>query len=113
MKRNHGRYKNTLSKVKNQSILNFYAADNNTVVMSARKRAELTLRDKVRLIKASSGKSHRHLAVETDDDDDTSDSMSVIKKYSFHETMAVVSVRKDFAADRCLDDILCSILRIN
>ena len=30
--------------------------------MSARKRAELTLRDKVRLIKASAGKSYRQLA---------------------------------------------------
>ena len=47
--------------------------------MSARKHTELTPRDKVRLIKASSGKSHRQLAVETDDND-TSDSMSVIKK---------------------------------
>ena len=73
--------------------------------MCARKRTELTLRDKVRLIKASS---HRQLAVETDDDDDTSDSLSVIKKYSFHETMAAVSVLKDFKADRCLDDILHS-----
>ena len=51
--------------------------------MSARKRRELTLKDKVRLIKASSGKSHRQLAVDTDDDDDTSDSMSVIKNTHF------------------------------
>ena len=34
----------------------------------------------MRLIEASSDKSHRQLAVETDDDDDTGDSMSVIKK---------------------------------
>ena len=47
--------------------------------MSARKRTELTLRKKVRLIKASAGKSHRQL--KTDDDDDTSDILSVIKKY--------------------------------
>ena len=53
-------------------------------------------------------KSHRQLAVESDDDDDTSDSLSVIKKYSFHETTAAVSVLKDFTADRCLDDILHS-----
>ena len=39
--------------------------------MSARKRTELTLRDK-----ASAGKSHRQLGVESDDDD-TSDSLSV------------------------------------
>ena len=80
--------------------------------MSARKRTELTLRGEVRLIKASSGKSHRQLAVETDDDDDTSDSMSVIKKYSFHDTMAAVSVLKDFTADRCIDDILHSMFNI-
>ena len=68
----------------------------------------------MRLIKASAGESHRQLAVESDDD--TSDSLSVIKKYSFHENMAAISVLKDFREDRCLDDILhalCSILRIN
>ena len=73
--------------------------------MSARKHTYLTLRDKVRLIKA----------VESDDDD-TSDSLSVIKKYSFRETMITVSVFKNFTADRGLDDILhsiCSILWIN
>ena len=112
MKRSHGRYKNTLLKVKNHSIINFYAAHNNTLIMSARKRTELTLRDKVRLIKANSGKSHRQLAVKTDDDDDTSDSLSVIKKYSFHETMAAVSVLKDFTTDRYLNDILHSIFNI-
>ena len=82
MKRAHGRYKDTLFKVKSHSSINFYAAHNNTLFMSAHKPTELTLRDKVRLIKASSGKSYRQLAVETDDDDDTSNSMSVIKKYS-------------------------------
>ena len=116
IKRAHGRYKNMLYKVKNHSIINFYAAHNNTLIMCARKRTELTIRDKVGLIKASSGKSHRQLAVETDenDDDDTNDSrpMSVIKKYSFHETMAAVSVHKDFTADRCLDDILHSMFNI-
>ena len=45
-------------------------------------------------------------------DGDTSDSMSVIKKYPFHETMAAVSVLKDFTADRCLDDILHSMFNI-
>ena len=65
----------------------------------------------MRLIKASVCKSHRQLAVKSDDDD-TSDSMSVIKKYSFHETMAAVSVLKDFTADRCLDDILDSMFDI-
>ena len=83
--------------------------------MPARTRTELTLRDKVRLIKASAGKSHRQLAVETDDDD-TSDSLSMIKKCSFHENLAAVSVLKDFTGDSFLDDILqvlCSILRIN
>ena len=44
--------------------------------MSARTR--FILRDKVGLIKASAGKSYRQLAVESDDDD-TSDSLSVIK----------------------------------
>ena len=76
------------------------------------KRTELTLSDKVRLIKTSSGKFHRQLDVETDDDDDTSDSMSVIKKYSFHETMAALSVLKELRADRCLDDILHSMFNI-
>ena len=70
-------YKNTLFKVKNHSIINFYAAHNNTLIMSVRKRTELNLSDKVRLIKAGSGKFHHQVAVETDDDDDTSDSMSV------------------------------------
>ena len=79
--------------------------------MSARKHTEFTIRDKVRLIKASSGKSHRQLAVESDDDD-TSDSMSVIKKYSFHETMAAVSVLREFTADRNLDDVRHSIFNI-
>ena len=45
-------------------------------------------------------------------DDDTSDSMSVIKKYSFHEIMAAVSVLKDFTADRCLYAILHSMFNI-
>ena len=81
-------------------------------MMYARKRTELSLQDKVRLIKTSASKSHCQLAVASDDDD-TGDSLSVIKKYSFHETMAAVSVLKDFTADRCLDDILRSILRIN
>ena len=112
MKRAHRRYKNTLFKVKNHSIINYYAAHNNTSTMYACKRTELTLRDKVRLSKASSGKSHRQLAVETDNDDNTSDNMSVIEKYSFHETMAVVSVLKNFTADRCLDDILHSMFNI-
>ena len=72
--------------------------------MSAGKHTELTIRDKVR---------HCQLAVETDDDD-TSDSLSVnkIKKYPFHETMAALSVLKDFTADRCLDDILHSMFNI-
>ena len=92
--------------MRNYSIINCYAAPNNTLIMSARKRTELTLRDKVRLIKASSGKSHRQLALESNDND-TSDSLSVIKKYTFHETMAAVSVIKDCTKDRCLlDDIL-------
>ena len=73
MKRAHGRYKNTHFKVKNPSIINLFAAHNNTLIMSARKRTELTLRDKVRLSKASFGKSHCQLAVETDNDDDTSE----------------------------------------
>ena len=38
--------------------------------------------------------------------------MSVIKKYSFHQTMPAVSVLKDFTAVRCLDDILHSIFNI-
>ena len=62
------------------------------------------------LIKAIAGKSHRQLAVESDDD--TSDSPSVIKKYSFHETMAAVSVLKYCTADHCLDDILHSMFNI-
>ena len=43
------------------------------------------IKDKVRLIKAISGKSHRQLALESDDedDDDTSDSMSVINNTPF------------------------------
>ena len=101
--------------MRNHSIINFYVAHNNILIMSARKRTELTLRDKVRLIKTSAGKSHRQLDVESGDDD-TCDSLSMIKKYSFHENMAAVSVLKDITADRCLDDILhvlCSILRIN
>ena len=64
----------------------------------------------MRLIKTSAGKSHRQLAVESDDD--TSDSLSVIKKYSFHETMAAVSVLKYCTADRCLDDTLHSMFII-
>ena len=84
---------------------------NKTLIMSVRKRGELTLRDKVRLIKASAGKSHRQLAVESADDD-TSDSLSVNKKYSVHETMASVSVLKDYTADRCPDDILHSMFNI-
>ena len=47
----------------------------------------------------SASKSHCQLAVEYDDDA-TSDSLSVIKKYSFHQTTAAVSVLKDFIADR-------------
>ena len=77
--------------------------------MSARKRTQLTIRDKVRLIKASAGKFHRQLAVESDD---TSDSLSVIKKYLFHETMEAASVLKDIAAECCLDDILHSMFNI-
>ena len=52
IKRAQGPYKNTLFKVKNHSIINLYAAHtcNNTLIMSARKRTEHTLRDKVRLI---------------------------------------------------------------
>ena len=65
------------------------------------RKVRVYLRDKVRFIKASAGKSHCQLAVESDDDDDTSGSMSVLKKYSFHENMAAVSVLKDFTADRC------------
>ena len=42
----------------------------------------------------------------------TSDSLSVIKKYSFHETMAAVSVLKDFTANRGLDGILHSMFNI-
>ena len=45
-------------------------------------------------------------------DDDTSDSLSVIKKYLLHETMAAVSVLKDFTTDRGLDDILHSMFNI-
>ena len=41
-----------------------------------------------------------------------SESLSVIKKYSFHETMAVVSVLKDFTANHGLDDILHSMFNI-
>ena len=48
-----GRYKNTFFKMRNHLIINFYAAHNNTLIMSARKRTELPLRDEVRLIKAS------------------------------------------------------------
>ena len=66
----------------------------------------------MRLIKASAAKSHRQLAVESDDDD-TSDSVSVVKKYSFHETMAAFFVLKDFSADRGLKNFLRLILRIN
>ena len=56
MKRAHGRYKNTLLKVKNHSINNFYAAHNNTLIISARKCTELTLGDNIR-DKGSAGKS--------------------------------------------------------
>ena len=38
--------------------------------------------------------------------------MSVIKKYSFHDTMDAVSVLEDFTADRCIDDILHSMFNI-
>ena len=38
--------------------------------------------------------------------------MSVIKKYSFHQTMPAVSVLKDFTDVRCLDDILHSMFNI-
>ena len=57
----------------------------------------------MRLIKASAGKSHRQ---------QLSDSLSVIKKYSFHETMAAVSVFKNFIANRGLDGILHSMFNI-
>ena len=43
--------------------------------MSERKHIELTLRDKVRFINAPAGKSHRQLAVDNDNDNDTSDSL--------------------------------------
>ena len=65
----------------------------------------------MRFIKASAGRSHRQLAVESDNDD-TSASMSVTKKYPFRETMAAVYVLKDFTADRGLDDILHSMFNI-
>ena len=65
----------------------------------------------MRLIKAGADNYHRQPAAESTDDD-TSYSLSVIKKYSFHETMAAVSVIKDFTADCCLDDILHSMLNI-
>ena len=55
------------------------------------------------LNRACAGKSHRQLAVESDDD--TSNSLSLIKKYIFNETIAAVSVLKYFTADRVLDDI--------
>ena len=48
----------------------------------------------------------------SDDDDDTSDSLPVIKKYSFHEAMTAVSVHKNFTADCGLDDILYSMFNI-
>ena len=48
----------------------------------------------------------------SDDDDDTSDSLPVIKKYSFHEAMAAVSVPQNFTADRGLDGILHSMFNI-
>ena len=98
-------------KVRNHYIINFYAAYNNTFFTSARKHTYLTIMDKVRLIKASAGKSHCQLAVESDDDD-PSDTLSVIKKYPFYETMEAVSVLKDFTADRCPDDIPHSMFNI-
>ena len=48
----------------------------------------------------------------SDDDDDPSDSLPVIKKYSFHEAMAAVSVPNNFTVDRGLDDILHSMFNI-
>ena len=48
----------------------------------------------------------------SDDDDAKSDSLPAIKKYSFHEAMAAVSVSKNFTADRGLDDILRSMFNI-
>ena len=80
------------SHMRNHSIINFYAAYNHTLIMSA-------------------CKSHRQLAVESGDDA-TSDSLSVIKKYSFHEAMAAVSVLKDITADRSRDEILHSMFNI-
>ena len=50
--------------------------------------------------------------VESDDDDDTSDSLSVIKKYSFHEALAAVSVLKDITSDRGLNNMLNSMFNI-
>ena len=38
--------------------------------------------------------------------------MMITKKYPFHETMAAVSVLKDFTADRGLNDIPHSMLNI-
>ena len=48
----------------------------------------------------------------SDDDDDTSDSLPGIKKYSFHEAMTAVSVPQNFTTDRGLDDILHSMFNI-
>ena len=59
----------------------------------------------------SERKSHRQQAVESDDDA-TSDSLSVIKKYSFYDAIAAVSVLQNFTTDLCLDDILHSMFNI-
>ena len=48
----------------------------------------------------------------SDDDDDTTDSLPGIKKYSFHEAMTAVSVPQNFTTDRGLDDILHSMFNI-
>ena len=44
------KYVRIREKVGNLSLINFYAAHNNTLIMSAHKHTEPTIRDKVRLI---------------------------------------------------------------
>ena len=60
----------------------------------------------------ASADSYKDMPSDVESDDDTSDSMSVIKKYSFHEAMAAVSVLKDFTANRGLNYILNSMFNI-
>ena len=60
----------------------------------------------------ASAANYKNMPSDVESDDDTSDSLSVIKKYSCHEAMAAVSVLKDFTADRGLNDILNSMFNI-